>query len=345
MSKLSKTEINVQKTEKLRRVMDTLPKFCLEFFRGIEPNTLLLTRINYAYDLRLFFSFLENELGKNVGIMQPSDLNAITLTDIERFLEYVTLYYKDDTTVENGENGIARKLSTLRAFFKYFYNKEILENNVTTRLKTPKIHEKPILRLDQNEAIKLLHVINTGDGLTDNQLKYHQRTRLRDLAIFTLFLTTGIRISELCALDVSDIDLESRSFKVLRKGGNETLLYFCEQTSHALEDYLEQRKNAANYLLSSPLFLSLQNNRMSVRALQMLVQKYAQLAVPLKNISPHKLRSTYGTLLYQQTGDIYLVADVLGHKDVNTTRKHYAAIDESRRKQASEAVVFNSNEK
>ncbi len=345
MSKLSKTEINVQKTEKLRHVLDTLPKFCLEFFRGIEPNTLLLTRINYAYDLRLFFSFLENELGKDVKNMNAHDLNAITLTDIERFLEYVSLYYKDDTAIENGEKGIARKLSTLRAFFKYYYNKEVLENNVTTRLKTPKIHEKPILRLDQDEALKLLHVIDTGDGLTDKQLGYHQRTRLRDLAIFTLFLTTGIRISELCALDVSDVDLQRRSFKVLRKGGNETLLYFSEQTASSIEQYLEQRKSAANYSLSSPLFLSLQNKRMSVRALQMLVQKYAQLAVPLKNISPHKLRSTYGTLLYQQTGDIYLVADVLGHKDVNTTRKHYAAIDESRRKLASEAVIFSPDDK
>ena len=344
MSKQSKTEINVQKTEKLRRVLETLPKFTLEFFRGIEPNTLLLTRINYAYDLRLFFSFLENELGKNVNTMQASDLNAITLTDIERFLEYVRLYYKDDNTIENGEKGVARKLSTLRTLFKYYYNKEVLENNVTTRLKTPKIHEKPILRLEHDEAMRLLYLIDTGDGLTDKQLDFHQRTRLRDLAIFTLFLTTGIRISELCALDVSDVDLQRRSFKVLRKGGNEALLYFSEQTAEAIEQYLEERRNTANYSLTSPLFLSLQQKRMSVRALQMLVQKYARLAVPLKNISPHKLRSTYGTLLYQQTGDIYLVADVLGHKDVNTTKKHYAAIDESRRKLASDAVVFKRDD-
>lgn len=340
MSKQSKTEINVHKTEKLRRVLETLPKFSLEFFRGIEPNTLLLTRINYAYDLRLFFAFLENELGKDVAHMQAADLNGITLTDLERFLEYCRLYYKDDDAVENGETGIARKLSTLRAFFKYYYNKEVLENNVTTRLKTPTIHEKPILRLDQDEAVRLLYVIDTGDGLTDKQLGFHQKTRLRDLAIFTLFLTTGIRISELCALDVSDVDIERRSFKVLRKGGNEALLYFSDQTANTLMQYLEERKSLASYSQGSPLFLSLQNKRMSVRALQMLVQKYARLAVPLKNISPHKLRSTYGTLLYQKTGDIYLVADVLGHKDVNTTRKHYAAIDESRRKQASDAVVY-----
>ena len=83
---------------------------------------------------------------------------------------------------------------------------------------------------------------------------------------------------------------------------------------------------------------------MCVRALQELVKKYASIAVPLKNISPHKLRSTYGTMLYQSTGDIYLVADVLGHKDVNTTRKHYAAVDEeTRRLMASERVQFRNN--
>ncbi|MDD5018695.1 MAG: tyrosine-type recombinase/integrase, partial [Eubacteriales bacterium] len=149
---------------------------------------------------------------------------------------------------------------------------------------------------------------------------------------------TGIRISELCALDVSDFDFKSKAFKVLRKGGNEVLLYFGDETEKALSLYLDERKGSANYIQDSPMFLSLQNRRMSVRALQQLVKKYAGLAVPLKNISPHKLRSTYGTMLYQQTGDIYLVADVLGHKDVNTTKKHYAAIDEERRKLASKVV-------
>ena len=131
---------------------------------------------------------------------------------------------------------------------------------------------------------------------------------------------------------------------MLRKGGNEAILYFGEETAAALSDYLEQRKAQASFSRSSPLFLSMQNKRISVRAMQMLVQKYARIAVPLKNISPHKLRSTYGTLLYQNTGDIYLVADVLGHKDVNTTRKHYVAIDESQRKRASRAVVLRQDD-
>ena len=336
--------MNILHTQKLRSVLETLPKFTLGFFRGIEPHTSLLTRINYAYDLRLFFQFLDDELGKASQNMSPKDLQSITMDDFERYIEYLRLYYKDDTARENSDKGLARKIASLRTFYKYYYNKEEIADNITTRLATPKIHEKPILRLTHDEALRLLHVIDTGEGLSKRQLAYHKATRLRDIAIFTLFLTTGIRISELCALDVSDIDIESRSFKVLRKGGDEALLYFADQTAQALDDYLEERKALATYSLHSPVFLSMQQKRISVRAMQLLVQKYAAIAVPLKNISPHKLRSTYGTLLYQNTGDIYLVADVLGHKDVNTTRKHYAAIDESQRKLASKAVILRKED-
>jgi integrase/recombinase XerC len=343
MSRMSKTEINVQKTEKLRNVLATLPPFCLDFFRGIEPRTSLLTRINYAYDLRLFFSFLENELGKDVSHFSAQDLQKITMNDFERFLEYLSLYYKDDTVMENGEKGLARKLSSIRSLYKYYYKKGLIDTNVTTKLETPKIHEKPIVRLDNSEAVSLLDIIESGSGLSPKQLAFHEKTKIRDAAIFTLFLTTGIRISELCALDLSDFDFKNNAFKVLRKGGNEVLLYFGDETKAALGRYIEERKSSANFSQDSPMFLSLQNTRMSVRALQELVKKYARIAVPLKNISPHKLRSTYGTMLYEETGDIYLVADVLGHKDVNTTRKHYAAIDEQRRKSASGAVRFRDS--
>ncbi len=342
MSKTSKTERNIHNSQKLHRVLETLPKFCISFFRAIEPHTSLLTRINYAYDLRLFFKFIEDELGRSTNNMAPYDLQTLSINDFERYIEYLRLYYNDESVRENGEKGLARKIASLRSFYKYYYNKEEISDNITARLVTPKIHEKPILRLTHDEALKLLHVIDTGEGLSKKQLTYHGLNRLRDIAIFTLFLTTGIRISELCALDVSDFDINARSFKVLRKGGNEAILYFGEETKKAIEDYIKERKTKATYSQHSPMFLSMQKKRISVRAMQMLVQKYASIAVPLKNISPHKLRSTYGTMLYQNTGDIYLVADVLGHKDVNTTRKHYAAIDESQRKRAAKAVVLQT---
>ena len=345
MSKASKTESNVKKTEKLQSVLSTLPKFCLDYFRGIESKTSLLTRINYAYDLRLFFSFSESELGKDTTHMTAKELSGYTLDDFERYIEYLILYYKNDEVKENGEKGLARKIASLRSFYKYYYNKEIIDSNITAKLETPKIHEKPIIRLSMDESMRLLHIIETGEGLTEKQKDYFEKTKTRDLAIMTLFLTTGIRISELCALDISDFDFNDNAFKVLRKGGNETLLYFGAETKNALLKYIEQRKTRGDYTLSSPMFLSLQNNRLSVRAVQGLVGKYTTIAVPLKNISPHKLRSTYGTMLYNETDDIYLVADVLGHKDVNTTKKHYAAIDEERRKSASGAVKFKDDQK
>lgn len=341
MSKSSKTEITVKKTQKLRSVLDTLPKFCLDFFRGIEQRTSLLTRINYAYDLRLFFSFLDNDIGKPATCAK--DLQDVTMRDLEIYMQYLTLYYKDDVIIQNSENGIARKLSSIRSLYKYFYNKEIIDNNITSKLETPKIHEKPILRLTAQETQMLLHVVNTGNGLSQRQLSYQKKTKVRDIAIITLLLTTGIRISELCALDISDFDFKTGQFKALRKGGNEVFLYLGDEAADALVSYIEERKERATYSQDSPMFLSMQTKRMSVRALQELIKKYARIAVPLKNISPHKLRSTYGTMLYQETGDIYLVADVLGHKDVNTTKKHYAAIDEKRRKDAADIVKIQSD--
>ena len=342
MSKQSKNEITIQKAKKLQSVLDTLPKFCLDFFRGIKQNTSLLTQINYAYDLRLFFKFLDEDLGR--PITQAKQLEDVSMRDLEIYMEYLSLYYKNDAVVQNSEKGIARKLSSIRSLYKYYYNKEIIDTNITTRLKTPKIHEKPILRLTYEEAAKLMHVVHTGAGLTSRQQAYQKRTLVRDIAIFTLLLTTGIRISELVALDVNDFDFENRQFKALRKGGNEVFLYIGEEAEKALLAYIEERKTKPDYSPSSPMFLSLQNKRMSVRALQELVKKYARIAVPLKDISPHKLRSTYGTMLYQQTGDIYLVADVLGHKDVNTTKKHYAAIDDEQRRKAAGIVKISDEE-
>ena len=117
------------------------------------------------------------------------------------------------------------------------------------------------------------------------------------------------------------------------------VLYFSDEVAEALRPYLEQRAQAIPAAGSEKaLFLSLQNKRMSVRSAENMVKKYASIVTPLKHITPHKLRSTYGTHLYQETGDIYLVADVLGHSDVNTTKKHYAAIDETRRRSARKAV-------
>ena len=181
--------------------------------------------------------------------------------------------------------------------------------------------------------------------MTQTQQRYHKYTRTRDIAIFTLLLGTGIRISELVGLDVNSIDFRVNSFIVTRKGGAQVQLYFGEEVEHALQNYMEEREKIIPQSGSeNALFLSLQKKRMSQRAIQLLVKKYAQVITPLKKISPHKFRSTFGTMLNYETGDIYLVADVLGNKDVNTTRKHYAALSDDRRRQAATKIRLRDDE-
>ena len=143
---------------------------------------------------------------------------------------------------------------------------------------------------------------------------------------------------------MNDINVTSNDVSNVRKGGKEEILVFGDEAREALLQYMLERE----HIQAAPghedaLFLSLQKTRLTVRAVENLVEKYAKIAVPLKKISPHKLRSTYGTNLYRETGDIYLVADVLGHKDVNTTRKHYAAVSEDRRRLAAKVIKLRDD--
>ena len=217
----------------------------------------------------------------------------------------------------------------------------MIEKNPTIFVDMPKLHDKAIIRLDIDEVALLLdYVENCGKELTGQKKVYYEKTKTRDLAILTLLLGTGIRVSECVGLDINDIDFKNSGIKVTRKGGSEMVIYFGEEVRNALENYLETTRASATPLPDheNALFLSTQRKRMGVQAIENMVKKYARQVTPNKKITPHKLRSTYGTSLYKETGDIYLVADVLGHKDVNTTKKHYAAIDDMRRRQAASAV-------
>ncbi len=337
-------QVNIDNEIKLRELQNKLPSFCREFFRGIEPTTSSRTRIAYAYDLVVFFTYLHKShepfTQTDITRYPISCLDEVVSTDIEEYLEYLKYYVTDDGKEHtNNERGIKRKLACLRTLYRYFYKKEKISTNPAAIVDMPKIHQKEIIRLDTDEVGTLLDEVETGDRLTKSQQHFHEKTKCRDLAILTLLLGTGMRVSECVGIDINDVDFKNNGVKIRRKGGNETVVYFGDEVSEALSEYIEERKLIiAADGDENALFLSLQKKRISVRAVENLVKKYAGLVTNLKKITPHKLRSTYGTALYQETGDIYLVADVLGHKDVNTTRRHYAAIEEERRKQARDAV-------
>lgn len=344
-----KREINC--LERTNEILNELPYYVRDFFVGVELRTSPLTRLNYAYDLRIFFNFAsKNVFRKDVADISLNDLELLDVTDFEYFLSYLSRYTINGKTERCTETGKARKLSTIRSFYKYFFNKNAIKVNNSSKIAMPKIHEKEIIRLDENEKVSeitdLLYVVENGSGLTKSQKAYHNVTAVRDTAIIMLFLGTGVRISELVGLNCDDIDFVTNSFVVTRKGGNRAVLYFNSDVASALQSYYNERM--ANKTVSEnekALFLSLQLRRISVRQVQELVKKYAKIASPLKKITPHKLRSTFGTNLYRQTGDIYVVADCLGHKDVNTTKKHYAALSEDVRKRATTELKITSHDK
>jgi site-specific recombinase XerD len=334
---------------KLRELRSYLPKFLDLYFRGIDMTTESRTRIAYAVDLKTFFDYVRqnNPTYKDTAIRDFTldMLDVFTAQDIEEYMEYLKVYRDEKgEIVTNEARGIKRKLSALRSMYGYFHKNAMIKNNPVIQVDMPKLHSKVITRLDADEVADLLDHAESGEALTKTQLAFHDKNKVRDLAMLTLLLGTGIRVSECVGLDIGDVDFDNDRIKIVRKGGYEAYVYFGDEVKEALNAYLCSRKlnEKVEKGHENALFLSSRNRRICVRNVEFMVKKYAQTVTTLKTITPHKLRSTYGTALYRETGDIYLVADVLGHKDVNTTKKHYAALDEDRRRDAKDKVKLRS---
>ena len=343
-------ETDAKRILQIRAITRELPQACSDFIRSIAVTTSTLTRLAYAIDLRTFFHFLQAERvafsDKKLTLMTDEDLEKLTRNDLTAYTEYLTYYFKEEDNwvpnkaYVNQELSIKRKLCSIRSFYDYLFKNQRISSNVTELVPLPKIHEKPIIRLSRDEMTRILSLAQSGDQMSRTQQRYQKITAKRDYALLSLFLGTGIRVSECVGMNLNDVDLENNAFVVTRKGGNQVVLYFPPEVAEALAEYMDERQQTeALPGHEEALFLSLQKKRITQRAVQNLVKKYAAVAAPLKTkISPHKLRSTYATNLYNETGDIYLVADVLGHSSVDTTRKHYADMTDARRRMAAEHV-------
>jgi len=353
MSENYHEEVRTKNILALRELLTELPPFLWDFFTGISQTKGSRTQTAYARDLRLFFEYLTGSepafKGKPMTALDTDDLARVTAEQIERFIAYIALYEKAGESgkryVHNHREGQSRKLAAIRTMFAYFYKHKRIPANPAELVDFPQLSQKAIVRLEPEEVVKLLDEVESGDRLDPRQKKFHDATKTRDLAIVTLLLGTGMRISECIGVNLEHVDFEANGVKIRRKGGDEAVVYFGDEVEAALRAYLEQRKKITPLPgHEAALFLSGQRRRITDRAVQKMVKKYAGLVTPLKKISPHKLRSTFGTNLYRETGDIYLVADVLGHADVNTTRKHYAEIADDQRRRAARVVRLREEE-
>ncbi len=278
-------KVNIENELKLREHLKALPHFCRDFFIGIEPTTSSRTRIAYAYDLGIFFEYIHenNPVCKKIDITEfpVTLLDEIKSQDIEEYLNWLKYYVKDDMEHTNNERGISRKLASLRSFYNFFFRTERIKSNPAELVKMPKLHEKAIVRLDVDEVAILLDEVESGENLTTRQKAYHAQTKKRDLALLTLLLGTGIRVSECVGLDLTDIDFKNNGLKVHRKGGYEAIVYFGDEVAEALMDYMNEREKVIPVEGSAnALFLSMQKKRISVRSVENLVKKYSQLFHP-----------------------------------------------------------------
>ena len=322
--------------EKTKSLLTEMPDYVHTFARSIHNNTSPYTAYQYLYDIKIFLQYLSQD-ETNISVSLAT-LQSLSKEDFENYFEHMEYYEKNGKLYTNSRTSLKRKIISLRVFFKYLFENDLISSEEIRKINIPKIYKKEILHLDKDETQNLLDTIENGSDMTKKEHEYHKKLVTRDMALVYLFLTTGMRVSECAELNVSDVDIKKCSLSITRKGGNESTVYFSDEALPYLKAYLQQRKDMD--VQTDALFVSTQKTRLTPRSIQKLIKKYAAKAVPSKKITPHKLRATYATDLYETTGDIYLVAETLGHKDVTTTKDHYANLSNKIKQKHRNAVTF-----
>lgn len=315
------------KSQKLIRYTEMLPEFCEAFLLETGTEKALSTRLSYAQELNCFFDFLINFCPEfcesNKNDFSIKELEQVTSQQISK---YISLYQDS-----HAERTVARKRAALSSFFSYMVNNNRLKFNPVLAASRVKIHQTDeVLHLNIEEQVHFINAIESGEGLDVKKLTYHDRYKTRDVALIMLLLDTGIRVSELHGIDVEDIDFESASVLVTRKGGNHQTIYFSDETSGYLLNYLDERKaDEAKSILTGPFFVTKQGARLSIRAIQVLVKKYSTASLPGKGslMTPHKMRSSFAMEYYDSTKDILALQRKLGHKNLQTTNIYAKATE------------------
>ena len=314
-----------------------LPKFLRGYFAYLKGNVLPMTRLAYLHDIKFFFNYLMEETdltrAKDLTQITAEDLNGVQAVDVNMFIDYCRKY-KDETKnaiymYENANKTLARKKSSVSVLFKYLYRDGLIEKNITDGfdpIRVPKPGEKEIKALQDDEVMIMLDAVTSGTGLTAHERSYWEKTRLRDKAILILFLTYGLRLSELQQLNVSSFNFSRGEFKIYRKRGKESIMPLNISATEVVRDYIDRERPHEEKIQdghTDALFLSLQGRRMTERQIRDLVKKYTSIALNTSRksgYSPHKLRATAATSLIGRGNSIYDVAALLDHEIVTTTQ-------------------------
>lgn len=311
------------------------------FFIYLKGNVLPKTRLAYLNDIKFFCSYLtkETDLTKadSIDKITLEEFNNIKAIDINIFIDYCRKYKvetdKNIYVYENNNKTLARKRSSISVMFKQLYRDELIEKNITDGfdpIRVPKAGEKEIKALQDDEVMIMLDAVSNGTNLTKHERSYWQKTKKRDKAILIIFLTYGLRLSELQQLNISSFNFSRGEFKIYRKRGKESIMPLNRSVTYVLLDYIENERKNDDSLEDEnkdALFLSLQNKRMTERQIRELVKKYTSIALNTSRkagYSPHKLRATAATSLIGRGNSIFDVQALLDHEQVTTTQLYAA---------------------
>ena len=328
-------------TEKLYAIVDALPSFTRNYFYFGAVNNSVLTKLSYARDLKYFFEYAVNYYpyfpDKEVKDLTLEDLKLITPLDIDNFVKWMSesRNLKDKT--------LARRRTSVSILYEYLINTERkLEYNPVVGSSSIRIDQPDyVTYLKMDEQMVLLDCIKNGTGLTKRQLLYHEKYKERDLAIVFLFLDTGLRISELQALNIDDMVIFDNPYhpeksecyvKALRKGHKKsreyTKVYFSDESKNYLREYLDLRESMGeSFKEGTPLFVTLDGNRLSIREIQQMLKKYVKASLHRSDISVHKLRSSFAMEFYKAEKNILVLQQRMGHKSVAATNIYARASD------------------
>lgn len=344
MKKQLESEIGLR--EKIRKKLTLLPEFAVDYIYILENSKRIRTRYEYIKDMILLFEFLVNSektTKQEMKDLTPSDLDQLTERDLIDFFDYLTAYEKSyssstgKTIVQHFTNdtvGKSRKLATIRKLFAYLFKKKMISKDITQNIEIKVQHKKKISnRLKPEEIQRFFATIMDDIEIeNDRQLKFHEKVKFRDYIISLLLAYTGIRVSELVQLDITDIHIQRKFLVVTRKGGDEQEITMPERIIDDIRDYIDYRKQIQDIPKNAQnaLFVSLHKKRIDPKTVRMLLEKYRQRSGIEIKITPHVFRRTFGTNHYNTYEDMYLTAEILGHSSAETTRKFYADPSEER---------------
>ncbi len=318
---------NRKKRDKTSEMLYDLPSFVTTFMIGREGKMSANTQYIYVSRIDAFFRFLveKNYVSCDKKNISLSDLDKLSVEDIELFTSWIRHGNMSGKNRDNRETTINNYLSALNVFFKYFANRGKLDHNPVAGVERGRSAKHEVIRLNDSQKDRFFDCIENGGELTDHQKSFHKLTSLRDLTICFTLSRTGLRVSELIGLNIDDIDFDSFSFSVLRKGNKYDNVFFDDDVADLLKDYLVYRESILVDPSEKALFLvtfgKFKGTRLSVRSVERMVKKYAVAGTPLSgsSITPHKLRATYATDMLIATNNIALVQKALNHESPTTT--------------------------